>query len=62
MRAIESVASHRSFQIFIQSPETLFSLEKAREAKIPFVVTILQKMVRGIQARKFFKQLLAAYR
>ena len=49
-------------QIFIQSPETLFTLENAREARIAYVVTILQKMLRGILARQYFKKLMACWR
>ncbi len=51
-----------SIQIFIVSPETLFKLESDREDKIPSIVTILQKMLKGVLTRRYFKQLLACWR
>ena len=44
----------------MQSPESLFSFEEEREAAIPDIVTYIQKIWRGVQARRFFKKLQAA--
>ena len=49
-----------STQVFIQSPETIFSLEGRREAKIPEVVTFIQKIYRGILARRRVAKMRAA--
>ncbi len=46
----------------MQSPETLFTLEREREERISYVVTVLQKMVKGVLARRYFKQLMACWR
>merc|ERR1712223_1405654 len=47
-------------KLFMQSPESLFSFEEQREAAIPAIVTYIQKIWRGVQARRFFKKLQAA--
>lgn len=47
-------------KIFVQSPESLFHLEEAREKKLPSVATILQKNWRGWLARQRVKRLRAA--
>jgi myosin heavy subunit len=49
-------------QVFIQSPESIFQLEGAREAKIPDIATFIQKIVRGVLARRYAKRLKAAYK
>ncbi|CAI4229140.1 unnamed protein product [Auanema sp. JU1783] len=48
-------------KIFIRSPQTVFRLEELRSQKLPDVVTFLQKMVRGYQARRRYKQIRAVY-
>ena len=47
-------------KLFMQSPESLFQLEEARERAIPGIVTFIQKVWRGVQARRYFKKLKAA--
>jgi len=47
-------------KVFIRSPETIFQLEEIRESVIPRVVTTLQKMVRGVLARRRVAKLRAA--
>ena len=49
-------------KLFVQSPESLFQLEEAREKCLPQVVTLLQKVWRGVQARRLFKKMRAAYK
>ncbi|CAI5446075.1 unnamed protein product [Caenorhabditis angaria] len=46
-------------KIFIRSPQTVFNLEELREQKLPEIVTFLQKMVRGVQARERYRRILA---
>lgn len=60
----QNIASDCTFgntKIFIQSPETIFKLEQVRESKIPSVVIILQKHLRGVLGRRYAKRLKAAY-
>ena len=47
-------------KIFIRSPQTVFSLETKRTERIPHIVTILQKNLRGTLARRYYKKLRAA--
>ena len=47
-------------KLFMQSPESLFQLEEARECAIPGIVTFIQKVWRGVQARRYYKKLKAA--
>lgn len=61
-QGLEKDVAYGHTKIFIQSPETLFHLERVREEKIPSIVVILQKMVKGVFARRYFKQLLACWR
>ncbi|CAB3403677.1 unnamed protein product [Caenorhabditis bovis] len=46
-------------KIFIRSPQTVFRLEELRTEKLPEVVVLLQKMVRGVQAREQYRKMLA---
>lgn len=55
-----SDATFGKTKVFIQSPETIFSLEGRREAKIPEVVTFIQKIYRGILARRRVAKMRAA--
>ncbi|GFO41945.1 unconventional myosin-id-like [Plakobranchus ocellatus] len=48
-------------KIFIRSPQTLFSLEQAREAKMPSIVLFLQRITRGALARKRARGMRAVY-
>ncbi|CAD6190262.1 unnamed protein product, partial [Caenorhabditis auriculariae] len=48
-------------KIFIRSPQTVFRIEELRSEKLPEVVTFLQKMVRGQQARERYRRLRAVY-
>ncbi|XP_059159355.1 unconventional myosin-Id-like [Physella acuta] len=48
-------------KIFIRSPQTLFSLEQARDAKIPSIVLCLQRHARGGLARKRVRRIKAVY-
>ena len=47
-------------KVFIQSPETVFRLEEIRQSKIPDVIIFIQKMVRGVLARRRAAKLRAA--
>lgn len=47
-------------KLFVQSPQSLFKLEEAREAHLPQIVIFLQKIWRGVQARRLFKKMKAA--
>jgi len=47
-------------KLFVQSPESLFQLEETRETCLPKIVTLLQKIWRGVQARRLFKKMKAA--
>ena len=49
-------------KIFIKDPPQLFSLEEAREKKLPEVATIIQKHWKAALARMRFKRLKAAVR
>lgn len=46
-------------KIFIRSPKTLFALESARNELIPGIVTLIQKVWRGYQARQLYKKMKA---
>eukprot|EP00095_Tigriopus_kingsejongensis_P004033 maker-scaffold5_size1054832-snap-gene-3.11 protein:Tk04033 transcript:maker-scaffold5_size1054832-snap-gene-3.11-mRNA-1 annotation:"hypothetical protein CAPTEDRAFT_167519" len=59
---IEDDCTFGNTKIFIQSPETIFKLEQVRESKIPAVVIILQKHLRGVLARRHAKRMKAAYK
>uniref|UniRef100_A0A1I7YKF9 Myosin motor domain-containing protein n=1 Tax=Steinernema glaseri TaxID=37863 RepID=A0A1I7YKF9_9BILA len=48
-------------KVFMRSPQSLFALEEARQAKMNYVVVFLQKMVRAYRARQYYKQLKAVY-
>ncbi|XP_050418381.2 unconventional myosin-Id isoform X2 [Patella vulgata] len=48
-------------KIFIRSPQTLFSLEETRDAKIPTIVSFLQKHWRGGLGRMKAKKMRAIY-
>ncbi|KAH7731291.1 myosin IG protein [Aphelenchoides avenae] len=48
-------------KVFIASPQTVFMLEEKRSEMLPQIVTFLQKMVRGTQARRHYKQLRAVH-
>ena len=45
---------------FVQSPESLFHLEGAREKHLPEIVIKLQKVWRGVMARRQYKKMKAA--
>ena len=45
---------------FVQSPESLFHLEGAREKHLPKIVIKLQKVWRGVMARRQYKKMKAA--
>ena len=47
-------------KLFVQSPESLFHLEEEREKSLPQIVTFIQKIWRGVQARRLFKKMKAA--
>jgi len=47
-------------KLFVQSPESLFQLEESREKELPRLVTFLQKIWRGVRARRLFKKMKAA--
>uniref|UniRef100_A0A0B7ADG6 Myosin motor domain-containing protein n=2 Tax=Arion vulgaris TaxID=1028688 RepID=A0A0B7ADG6_9EUPU len=47
--------------LFIRSPQTLFAIEQVRDAKIPSIVILLQKHVRGGLARKRVRHIRAVY-
>ena len=49
-------------KLFIRSPQTLFRLEEERNARIPAIVTYLQKWWRGALARRRVKRMRAVYR
>ena len=49
-----------SFFQFVQSPESLFHLEGAREKHLPEIVIKLQKVWRGVMARRQYKKMKAA--
>ncbi|KAF5295154.1 hypothetical protein FQR65_LT10542 [Abscondita terminalis] len=46
-------------KIFVRSPKTLFALESARNELIPGIVTLIQKVWRGYQARQLYKRMKA---
>lgn len=46
-------------KIFIRSPKTLFALESERNELIPSIVTLIQKVWRGYQARQLYKRMKA---
>ncbi|UMM25260.1 hypothetical protein L5515_005155 [Caenorhabditis briggsae] len=46
-------------KVFIRSPQTVFQLEELRTEHLPNVVTFLQKMVRGVQARERYRRMVA---
>ncbi|KAJ1375042.1 hypothetical protein KIN20_038265 [Parelaphostrongylus tenuis] len=50
------------FKVFIRSPQTVFRLEELRSQKLPQIVVILQKMLRGAIARHRYKQTKAVYK
>jgi myosin-1 len=47
-------------KLFVQSPESLFQLEEARDKCLPKLVIFLQKIWKGVQARRLFKKMKAA--
>jgi len=47
-------------KLFVQSPESLFHLEGAREKHLPKIVIKLQKVWRGVMARRQYKKMKAA--
>ncbi len=47
-------------KLFVQSPESLFQLEEARERALPKVVTFIQKIWRGVRARRLYQKMRAA--
>jgi len=47
-------------KLFIQSPESLFHLEEARDKHLPKIAIFLQKIWRGVRARRLFKRMKAA--
>lgn len=47
-------------KLFVQSPESLFKLEEARDKCLPKIVIFLQKIWRGVQARRIYKRMKAA--
>ncbi|ODM91558.1 Myosin-IA [Orchesella cincta] len=49
-------------KIFIRSPNSLFQLEKSRQAMVPAIVTLLQKMWRGYLAREEYKRIKAVHK
>ncbi|KAF1760604.1 hypothetical protein GCK72_008853 [Caenorhabditis remanei] len=49
-------------KIFIRSPQTVFRMEELRTEQLPNVVTFLQKMVRGVQARERYRRMVAVRR
>ncbi|WKY02867.1 hypothetical protein Q1695_016283 [Nippostrongylus brasiliensis] len=49
-------------KVFIRSPQTVFRLEELRSQRIPYVVTFLQKMLRGAIARRRYKETVAVYK
>ena len=57
---LEKDATYGKTKVFIQSPETIFRLEGIREQKIPGVVILLQKNLRGVLARRRVAKIKAA--
>ena len=49
-------------KLFIQSPESLFYLEEARDKYLPKIAIFLQKIWRGVRARRLYKRMKAALR
>ena len=49
-------------KLFVQSPESLFQLEEARDKKLPEIVIFLQKIWRGVRARRLYKKMQAAHK
>ena len=49
-------------KLFIQSPESLFHLEEARDKHLPKIAIFLQKIWRGVRARRLYKRMKAALR
>ena len=47
-------------KLFVQSPESLFQLEENREKALPKMVILLQKVWRGVRARRIYKKMKAA--
>ncbi|XP_062512856.1 unconventional myosin-Ig-like isoform X2 [Corticium candelabrum] len=47
-------------KIFIKIPNTLFFLEREREKKIPLMATIIQKVWKGLKARRYYRRLRSA--
>lgn len=54
-----ALTSYNSFYL-LGDPQTLFSLENMRAARIPYIIIFLQKMFRGTIARREYKRLKAA--
>ena len=61
-QGVESDCTYGNTKVFIQNAETVFNLERAREAKIPSIVLVLQTRLRGVLARRVAAKMRAAYR
>lgn len=59
---IGNVISIGKTKIFIRRPNTLFKLEEDREAQLPRMATLIQKIFRGYLAKKLRIRLVAARR
>ncbi|KAK3589621.1 hypothetical protein CHS0354_043081 [Potamilus streckersoni] len=60
-QGFEKDVAYGKSKIFIQSPQTLFTLEETRDKYIPFIIVFLQKFWRGGLARRRAKQMRAIY-
>ena len=59
-QGLDQDVTYGNTKLFVQSPESLFQLEEVREKSLPKIVTVLQKVWRGVLARRFYKKLRAA--
>ncbi|KAL3832417.1 hypothetical protein ACJMK2_024062 [Sinanodonta woodiana] len=60
-QGFEKDVAYGKSKIFIRSPQTLFSLEEARDKYIPYIIVFLQKLWRGGLARRKARQMRAIY-
>ncbi|XP_012934852.1 unconventional myosin-Id [Aplysia californica] len=60
-QGFEDDVKYGKSKIFIRSPQTLFALETARDAKIPSIVLFLQRLTRGALGRQKAKKVRAIY-
>ncbi|CAJ0597979.1 unnamed protein product [Cylicocyclus nassatus] len=59
---LENDCKYGKTKIFIRSPQTVFRLEELRSERIPHIVVLIQKNVRGTLARRRYERIRAVYR